>query len=314
MGSFFYALLVIIVNLLIFGVIGGIINEILIKVKIQIRYFILLAMYLLIIWINKIWVFKFYIYIIPIILILCAIETFLLFFYNKNLLKKRDSQKFYLSFFAGFILMLYINYWQILNQYLPGWYIINPIENKKAFYVLTIILLVMPSYTSINIISLYIKILFKIKSLIHISMNEFYKDIDLSDIDEDDKDLTYEFLKSVIEYLIVKDRIQFLEINDKDYFFSTKYCKELHELIDRTIYNNQQISTDDVYYNLYLNWIENFPEFFMNINLHIFGYIKIPYYYSTFTKTELIDFILHYNSDISLYEIDGKGYYTYNNI
>ena len=312
MGSFFYGLLVIIVNFFIFAAIGGIINEILIKIKI--RYFILLAMYLLIIWINKIWVFKFYIYIIPIILILCAIETFLLFFYNKNLLTKRDSQKFYLSFFAGFILMLYINYWQILSQYLPGWYIINPMENKKAFYVLIIILFVTPSYTSINIISFYIKILFKIKSLIHISMSEFYKNINISDIDEDDKDFTYEFLKSVIEHFIIKDKIQFLEINGKDYFFSTRYCKELHELIDKTIYNNKQISTDDVYHDIYLNWIENFPELCMNINLHIFGYIKIPYYYSIFTKTELIDFILDYNSDISFYEIDDQGYYTYNNI
>lgn len=336
MGSFFYGLLVIFVIFMITILIGVLIDALFFKIKLRYLVAVLLGIWAIIS--AHIPALFIYIIIIPIILIAQLIKIHLLFMYKNKLSGKKCDMYFYMMLYASLLLVLYINYWNILSRYLPAWNIINPYNNKTAFLIIRLLLFAGCLQRVFVFLNLCLKLVAASKYLVYTDSKDLYKKINTviedyanSSIDSDDADIVGDndenngdteamiiIVTSIMQSLINKRKILNVTLAGTQYWFNPECFSLLKQAVndEMTVVSKISIGNMRETINTHLSMYEDTLQFELSqhklfkLYLNMIDFFELVQHLEL-SKEEINDFILNYNDNIALYEFEDGLYYVY---
>lgn len=336
MGSFFYGLLVIFVIFMITILIGVLIDALFFKIKLRYLVAVLLGIWAIIS--AHIPALFIYIIIIPIILIAQLIKIHLLFMYKNKLSGKKCDMYFYMMLYASLLLVLYINYWNILSRYLPAWNIINPYNNKTAFLIIRLLLFAGCLQRVFVFLNLCLKLVAASKYLVYTDSKDLYKKINTviedyanSSIDSDDADIVGDndenngdteamiiIVTSIMQSLINKRKILNVTLAGTQYWFNPECFSLLKQAVndEMTVVSKISIGNMRETINTHLSMYEDTLQFELSqhklfkLYLNMIDFFELVHHLEL-SKEEINDFILNYNDNIALYEFEDGLYYVY---
>ena len=279
-----------------------------------------------------------YIIIIPIILIAQLIKIHLLFMYKNKLSGKKCDMYFYMMLYASLLLVLYINYWNILSRYLPAWNIINPYNNKTAFLIIRLLLFAGCLQRVFVFLNLCLKLVAASKYLVYTDSKDLYKKINTviedyanSSIDSDDADIVGDndenngdteamiiIVTSIMQSLINKRKILNVTLAGTQYWFNPECFSLLKQAVndEMTVVSKISIGNMRETINTHLSMYEDTLQFELSqhklfkLYLNMIDFFELVQHLEL-SKEEINDFILNYNDNIALYEFEDGLYYVY---
>lgn len=342
MGSFFYGLWVIFVIFMITILIGILIDALFFKIKLRYLVAVLLGIWAIIS--AHIPALFIYIIIIPIILIAQLIKIHLLFMYKNKLSGKKCDMYFYMMLYGYLLLVLYINYWTVLSRYLPAWNIINPSNNKTAFFIIRLLLFIGCMQRVLVFLNLCLKSVAASKYLVYTDstvlcqkINTVIEDyanssIDSSDAeDSDDADIVGDndenngdaeamtiIVTSILQSLINKRKILNVTLAGTQYWFNPECFSLLKQAVndEMTVVSKISIGNMRETINTHLSMYEDTLQFELSqhklfkLYLNMIDFFELVQHLEL-SKEEINDFILNYNDNIALYEFEDGLYYVY---
>ena len=342
MGSFFYGLWVIFVIFMITILIGVLIDALFFKIKLRYLVAVLLGIWAIIS--AHIPALFIYIIIIPIILIAQLIKIYLLFMYKNKLSGKKCDLYFYTALYGYLLLVLYINYWTVLSRYLPAWNIINPYNNKTAFFIIRLLLFAGCLQRVFVFLNLCLKLVAASKYLVYTDSKDLYKKINTviedyanSSIDSDDAEDSNDadivgdndenngdteamiiIVTSIMQSLINKRKILNVTLAGTQYWFNPEYFSLLKQTVNdkMTIVRKMSIANMGETINTQLSIYEELLQVELSqhklfkLYLDMIDFFELVQHLEL-SKEEINDFILNYNDNIALYEFEDGLYYVY---
>ena len=342
MGSFFYGLWVIFVIFMITILIGVLIDALFFKIKLRYLVAVLLGIWAIIS--AHIPALFIYIIIIPIILIAQLIKIHLLFMYKNKLSGKKCDLYFYTALYGYLLLVLYINYWTVLSRYLPAWNIINPYNNKTAFFIIRLLLFAGCLQRVFVFLNLCLKLVAASQYLVYTDSKDLYKKINTviedyanSSIDSDDAEDSNDadivgdndenngdteamiiIVTSIMQSLINKRKILNVTLAGTQYWFNPEYFSLLKQTVNdkMTIVRKMSIANMGETINTQLSIYEELLQVELSqhklfkLYLDMIDFFELVQHLEL-SKEEINDFILNYNDNIALYEFEDGLYYVY---
>lgn len=336
MGSFFYGLWVIFVIFMITILIGVLIDALFFKIKLRYLVAVLLGIWAIIS--AHIPALFIYIIIIPIILIAQLIKIYLLFMYKNKLSGKKCDLYFYTALYGYLLLVLYINYWTVLSRYLPAWNIINPYNNKTAFFIIRLLLFAGCLQRVFVFLNLCLKLVAASKYLVYTDSKDLYKKINTviedyanSSIDSNDADIVGDndenngdteamiiIVSSIMQSLINKRKILNVTLAGTQYWFNPEYFSLLKQTVNdkMTVVRKMSIANMGETINTQLSIYEELLQVELSqhklfkLYLNMIDFFELVQHLEL-SKEEINDFILNYNDNIALYEFEDGLYYVY---
>ncbi|MGP1491704.1 MAG: hypothetical protein ACTTI6_11710, partial [Treponema sp.] len=251
---------------------------------------------------------------------------------------KKCDMYFYMMLYASLLLVLYINYWNILSRYLPAWNIINPYNNKTAFFIIRLLLFIGCMQRVLVFLNLCLKSVAASKYLVYTDSTVLCQKVDTviqdyanSSIDSDDADIVGDndknngdaeamtiIVTSILQSLINKRKILNVTLAGTQYWFNPEYFSLLKQTVNdkMTIVRKMSIANMGETINTQLSIYEELLQVELSqhklfkLYLNMIDFFELVQHLEL-SKEEIDDFILNYNDNIALYEFEDGLYYVY---